>query len=334
MSDTLLKCNEELPNYNEEEHNNTLKSHTDDNHDHSSNRHNIVTPNYIPSRKRAKINSEILLASLSPSPSSSIVDNVTNKHTATIMLDYEEAVEVETREKHNRKRICVGIREDEKTSSSFDCIINAAQIIARRDKIKERVAIISQELLIPDSPNSNKIIHPNSPSELLYCDEIMHNVSAPSPDHLHHNKQNCNRSLNESFESESNIINYLQHKEIKKRVLLNMALEREERKQPMINTATADNAITNNEITIIAEGFYWKDYPPLETILRLNMSKYYDISTKQPQSKTQQEFNNNLVTVIRRSAHDHGWIFDLSDKKIRDRIRCFLKHIYRMLGRD
>ncbi|KAL7551073.1 hypothetical protein ACHAWF_014276, partial [Thalassiosira exigua] len=61
---------------------------------------------------------------------------------------------------------------------------------------------------------------------------------------------------------------------------------------------------------VIAEGFFWKDVPELEAILRGRMVEYYEMSENRPQSKRQQEFNNRLVDMIRAEATRCGYVFD------------------------
>jgi hypothetical protein len=109
-------------------------------------------------------------------------------------------------------------------------------------------------------------------------------------------------------------------KDLQKKLILIMAMQRP--RTPINPHPTKPPA------RIIGEGFYWKEYPPLEDVLYEHMEEYYDWSTRERQSKQQQAFNNALVERVRNVALADGNTFcpiHFTDKRLRDRIRCFYK---------
>lgn len=114
--------------------------------------------------------------------------------------------------------------------------------------------------------------------------------------------------------------------DLHRRVVLLMALQR----QPAEPKQTHDQAAEANRSPaslVIREGFFWREYPVCEQVLYDAMAEYYQLSCLQRQSKLQQEFNNALVERMRTVAHEARYVFEptFSDKKLRDRIRCFFK---------
>ena len=105
------------------------------------------------------------------------------------------------------------------------------------------------------------------------------------------------------------------------RIILLMTLEAENKDSK--KTSESNEPVSN----VIGEGFFWRDYPELESLLYRNMDSYYSVSVSERQSRVQQKFNNHIVSAIRSTAEAAGYSFDpnFTDKRLRDRIRCFYK---------
>ena len=90
---------------------------------------------------------------------------------------------------------------------------------------------------------------------------------------------------------------------------------------------TQQESSNSSKSTVIEDGFYWRDFPICEQVLYKHMGEYYGISSGQRQSKIQQNFNRMLVQQVQKAAKDAGFSFakDFTEKKLRDRIRCFYK---------
>ena len=107
--------------------------------------------------------------------------------------------------------------------------------------------------------------------------------------------------------------------EVSKQLLLSMVFVRTNPRSPPASWPMRG--------AVIKEGFFWGTFPPLESVLKRYMRHYYDLSTKKCQSKEQQAFNNDMVTIVRREAAAYEWTFSpaFTDKLLRDRIRCYFK---------
>ena len=118
----------------------------------------------------------------------------------------------------------------------------------------------------------------------------------------------------------------LQDEDLHQKVVLQMALINDG-KEVMTQHKKQHDDNAKPVAKVIGEGFYWRDYPALEEILYDNMANYYSMSAQNRQSRHQQEFNNALVESVRQRALDQGLSFDpgFTDKRLRDRIRCFYK---------
>lgn len=144
---------------------------------------------------------------------------------------------------------------------------------------------------------------------------ILHPPRLPPPSSLHHQQKQTSAPPTRFYCE-------LQDPEITKRLILAMALERPR----AMHTPDAEKVAPPP--SLIQEGFFWKEYSVLEGLLYDEMPRYYEWSTQQRQSKHQQAFNNALVSKVRQVASAEGLEFcpkHFTDKKLRDRIRCFFK---------
>jgi hypothetical protein len=116
--------------------------------------------------------------------------------------------------------------------------------------------------------------------------------------------------------------------DLHRRVVLLMALQRQPAEPRQQNDLATETIRAQQQSSlVIREGFFWREYPVCEQVLYDAMAEYYQLSCLQRQSKLQQEFNNALVERMRTVAHEARYVFEptFSDKKLRDRIRCFFK---------
>ena len=123
-----------------------------------------------------------------------------------------------------------------------------------------------------------------------------------------------------------------QDRSLLRKVILHMALQRNvgddqvpRDESPGKITLGRIDYCTNK--TVIEDGFYWREFPVCEQVLYKNMADYYGISSVSRSARMQQDFNKKLVEEVRLAALDSGLTFDPSftEKKLRDRIRCFYK---------
>jgi hypothetical protein len=131
------------------------------------------------------------------------------------------------------------------------------------------------------------------------------------------NSSDCSMDADAEF-SDDPIEEIQNDDDLHRRVVLLMALQRQPAEKQ------ADRAPSS---LVIREGFFWREYPVCEQVLYDAMAEYYQLSCLQRQSKLQQEFNNALVERMRIVADEAKYVFEptFSDKKLRDRIRCFFK---------
>jgi len=197
-------------------------------------------------------------------------------------------------------------------SQCIDTIIGAAEAVNRRDAwLEDQFGAGSKRnsttfRITSRKPLTTLNVEPKKPQTFS---------SKGTKSGIHIEKLNFGT---EDMISEPELEKTLQDKELHRNLVLMMALERP-RKEPV--TASLPSLK-------IGEGFYWKEYPILENILFDQMAEYYQFSSNSRQSKNQQAYNNSLVEKVRSIAASHGYTFDpafFSDKRLRDRVRCFYK---------
>jgi hypothetical protein len=119
---------------------------------------------------------------------------------------------------------------------------------------------------------------------------------------------------------------------LQRQIILLMALQRNVGDEPDSEQPQNNTPIINTDKTVIEDGFYWREFPLCEQVLHKHMADYYGIGigsghAQQRQAKMQQSFNMMLVTEVREAAAAAQLTFgpNFTEKKLRDRIRCFYK---------
>lgn len=129
------------------------------------------------------------------------------------------------------------------------------------------------------------------------------------------------------------VVTIMENPELKRLIVIQMALQRD-----AVSLGAGANGkvkLAPNSDTaskIMQPGFFWRDYPALETVLYENMAVYYEhsnaSSANQGLYKKQQAYNNSLVALIKNTAVNNGYQMSQelleSDKNLRDRIRYVL----------
>lgn len=155
-----------------------------------------------------------------------------------------------------------------------------------------------------------------SPPRSLKKPPALHNFWLKDPPKFKH--KDLPKDSVERAEAIADIVStLLAHDASSKRLLLRLALHRRDHKHHKTDSKPPNKSIP--------EGFFWSHYPPLEAVLHDAMEEYYTLSLITCQTTKQQQFNGELTDRIRQAAHDHGWDLPMSDKELRDRIRCYYK---------
>jgi hypothetical protein len=107
-----------------------------------------------------------------------------------------------------------------------------------------------------------------------------------------------------------------QDDDLRRKVIHHMALHDEQQ----ADRSPARDPL-NPRPTAITEGFFWRDFPACERVLYDNMAQYHG---------TRGEGNRGevpalVVEQVRAVANENGWVIHLTDRQLRDRVRCFYK---------
>lgn len=76
----------------------------------------------------------------------------------------------------------------------------------------------------------------------------------------------------------------------------------------------------------------WGKYPPLRNLLVNKRKEFFELSVKKEGNC---DYNKKLTTYVKNIAERHNWTFEqsMTDKTIRDKIRCFYKTLTQNMGK-
>lgn len=169
---------------------------------------------------------------------------------------------------------------------------------------------VTAELIATNPSVMKKVKHRPNPNKTMTIQKRSKSDGEPSE------KANKRKLKDEPLDTVVQEI--LDNEDLWSRIVLIMSLQQ----QPVGNISDY-----KSPAKVIPQGFWWRHYPPLEDVLFEVMAECYEVSCLQSQTVRQQAFYEALVQRMRSTAAASGLEFDatFSDKKLRDRIRCFFK---------